>query len=597
MVRMNDSASWTWDARPYPFFPERTDVWTDGPNWRLGHWLSGRLGAVSLAALVRHLCLRAGLTEALIDVSGLWGAVEGYVIPALESPRASIATLARHFGFDAVETGGMIRFVMRGRASSLTLTPDELVAPREGDVLELTRAQETELPQALKWQVARADEDYDAALVEARRITVDTARIASESFPLAVPPEEAERRCRRALMEAWVGRESAAFRLPPSRLALDPADVIRLAHDGREVELRLTAIADAAARGIEAMRQDREAYDLPPGAARPATLAAPVVWGAPEVVMLDLPQLSEDQPAYRPLIAAHANPWPGTLAVFRSAASDGFQLLTTFGTRARVGTLVSDLWPGPTSRFDLGNELTVDLWTGTLESVTDIALFGGANAIAVESATGAWEILQAGSAELVAPGRYLLTRLLRGQHGTEAAMGNPTPAGARMIVLDTALASLPIGIADLNLPWNWRVGPTARAVTDESYTATAFAPEGRGLLPFAPVHVAQPWRQGRVPGDLTIRWTRQSRSLDADAWEQVEVPLGEDSESYEVEVLQGAAVKRTLTSSTTSVLYTAAQQSTDWGAPLGPGDTLSVRIFQLSPRLGRGTPAAVTLQF
>ena len=74
----------------------------------------GRLGAVSLAALVRHLCLRAGLPEARIDVTGLWGAVEGYAIGALESPRASITTLSRHFGFDAVETEGVIRFVMRG---------------------------------------------------------------------------------------------------------------------------------------------------------------------------------------------------------------------------------------------------------------------------------------------------------------------------------------------------------------------------------------------------------------------------------------------------------------------------------------------------
>src|SRR5690606_7107904 len=158
------------------------------------------LGAVSLAALVRHLCLRAGMSEDRIDVSGLWGAVEGYVIGALESPRASITTLSRHFGFDAVETEGIIRFVMRGRASVLTIDPDHLVATREGDVLELIRSQETELPQALKWQMARADEDYDAALVEAQRITVDTTRIASESFPMAVPPEEAERRCRRALM-------------------------------------------------------------------------------------------------------------------------------------------------------------------------------------------------------------------------------------------------------------------------------------------------------------------------------------------------------------------------------------------------------------
>jgi hypothetical protein len=189
----------------------------------------------------------------------------------INTPRASISTLARHFGFDAVESEGRIKFLMRGRIASATVTPDRMVAPASaqgGDVMELTRAQETELPQALKWQVARADEDYDAALVEARRITVDTTRIASESFPMAIPPEEAERRCRRALMEAWIGRESATFRLPPSRLALDPADVIRLMHDGREIELRLVSISDSDGRGMEAVRQDRAAYELPPSACR-----------------------------------------------------------------------------------------------------------------------------------------------------------------------------------------------------------------------------------------------------------------------------------------------------------------------------------------
>ncbi|NJN35756.1 MAG: hypothetical protein HC794_00340 [Nitrospiraceae bacterium] len=597
MVHLPECAAWTWDARPYPFFPELTDVWTDGPNWRLGHWLTGRLGAVSLAALVRHLCLRAGMPEALIDVSGLWGAVEGYAITALEAPRSSISTLARHFGFDAIETAGMIRFVIRGRASVLTLAHDDLVASREGEALELVRAQETELPQALKWQVARADEDYDAALVEARRITVDTTRIASESFPMAIPPEEAERRCRRALMEAWIGRETATFRLPPSRLALDPADVIRLVHDGRDIEFRLVSIADSDGRGIEAVRQDRAAYDLPPGDPRPATLTRSVVFGAPDVVLLDLPQLSEDQPAHRPMVAAHAVPWPGEMAVFRSPSTDGFNLLTTFGSRARIGTLVSDFYPGPTSRFDLGNALVVDLVSGTLESVTDLTLFGGASALALEAAPGKWEVVQASTAELIAPGRYRLTRLLRGQRGTEAKMGNPTPAGARVVVLDSALASLPIAEADLGLPWNWRIGPAARSVSDASYTALAFTPAGRGLVPFAPVHVEQPWRTARSPGDLTIRWTRRSRALVADAWEQVEVPLAEDLESYDVQFLDGAAVKRTLSSGTTSVLYTAAQQSADWGAPLSPGQTLAIRISQLSNRLGRGDSATATLQF
>jgi hypothetical protein len=71
--------------------------------------------------------------------------------------------------------------------------------------MELTRAQETELPQALKWQLARTDVDDGAVILEAQRITVTAARIASESFAVAAPPEEAERRCRRALMETWRG--------------------------------------------------------------------------------------------------------------------------------------------------------------------------------------------------------------------------------------------------------------------------------------------------------------------------------------------------------------------------------------------------------
>jgi hypothetical protein len=297
------------------------------------------------------------------------------------------------------------------------------------------------------------------------------------------------------------------------------------------------------------------------------------------------------------MVAAHAVPWPGEMAVFRSPSTDGFELLTTFGSRARIGMLVSDFYAGPTSRFDLVNALVVDLLTGTLESVTDLKLFGGANALAIESAPGVWEIVQAGAAELLAPGRYRLTRLLRGQRGTEGAMANPAPAGARVVVLDEALAALPVAGAELGIPWNWRIGPASRPMTDESYVARSFTPAGAGLRPFSVVHIEQPWRKARSPGDLTIRWTRRSRALAADSWGGLDVPVAEEIEAYEVEVLDGATVKRVLGTSTTSAIYTAAQQAADWGAPLGPGDTLDVRIFQLSALVGRGAPAVATVQF
>ena len=180
-----------------------------------------------------------------------------------------------------------------------------------------------------------------------------------------------------------------------------------------------------------------------------------------------------------------------------------------------------------------------------------------------------------GVAELIAPGRYRLSRLLRGQRGTEGAIGSPAPAGARVVVLDEALAPLPVPEAALGLEANWRFGPASKPVADRSYRQLGFTPEGVGLRPFSVAHVRQPWRTAREPGDLVIAWTRRSRALAADSWTAAEVPLAEEREAYEVEVLDGATVVRTLATTTTSVTYTAAQQLADFGALLGPGDTLA----------------------
>ena len=71
MVELSRAHVWAWDARPYPAFPGRDDLWSDGPAWERGHWLNGRAGAVPLADVVRDICEGAGV--AAFDVSGLLG--------------------------------------------------------------------------------------------------------------------------------------------------------------------------------------------------------------------------------------------------------------------------------------------------------------------------------------------------------------------------------------------------------------------------------------------------------------------------------------------------------------------------------------------
>jgi hypothetical protein len=48
MVDRNRVMIYTWDARPYPFFPLYDTVWADGPNWLFGHWIGGKLSTYAL---------------------------------------------------------------------------------------------------------------------------------------------------------------------------------------------------------------------------------------------------------------------------------------------------------------------------------------------------------------------------------------------------------------------------------------------------------------------------------------------------------------------------------------------------------------------
>ena len=241
----------------------------------------------------------------------------------------------------------------------------------------------------------------------------------------------------------------------------------------------------------------------------------------------------------------------------------------------------------PSSRFDKSATLRVRLEFGTLSSASDLSLFSGANTAAVEHAPGRWEIIQFREAALVAPATYALSTLIRGQQGTEGLSGSALPAGARFVLLDSALTRLDLAPAEIGLPLNWRFGPSNRDIGAPSYGTVVHHFAGIGHRPFAPVHL-----RGHRDGDgLHIRWIRRTR-IGGDSWDGLEVPLGEASERYEIDVLDGGAVLRTLTASTPSTLYTLADQTADFGAPPG---AVAIRICQLSESHGRGSAATAVL--
>ena len=105
-------------------------------------------------------------------------------------------------------------------------------------------------------------------------------------------------------------------------------------------------------------------------------------------------------------------------------------------------------------------------------------------------------------------------------------------------------------------------------------------------MPLAPVHL----KAVRDGSGVTFTWIRRTR-IDGDSWVG-EVPLGEDSEQYALDIVSGGSVVRTLMASTPSVFYAAADEIADFGAPQ---TTLDVRVTQLSATVGRGFSAEATL--
>jgi hypothetical protein len=573
---------WTWDARPYPAFPASTDAWSDAVNWETGHWLTGRLGSTPLDGLVSTILTDCDITG--IDCSELGEGADGYVVDRPMAPRAMLDPLALAFAFDAFEQDGLLRFRQRGGAPAVELTEDDLVLPDDNPPARLIRAQDIDLPREVTIGFTDVGADYQRGAAASRRLIGGSTRSAHADIAIVTNDAEAKRRAEIWLQDLWAGRESSDFILAPSRLALAVGDVAGVTVNGRRRLIELQEIADTESRAIKARSVDPEVFNLALAPPRRRVPAVPPPAAPVHALILDLPALGAESTVLTRL-AVFASPWPGPVAVW--ASSDGLSYSRTglALTPSVVGQTLDDLPGGPTARWQR-ESFRVQLYGGTLASVSDSAVFGGGNAAAIQHADGAWEVIQFANAELVAQRTYLLSRLLRGQAGSEWAMGAPLLVGSPFVLLDQHLVPIASGLDALERNLQLRVVAASRDHGDPTALAFAATPQATALKPLTPVHL----KCTRNSSGVTFTWIRRTR-IDGDTWVG-EVPLGEDNEKYALDILSGANVVRTITTTMSLALYAAADEMSDFGTPQA---NLHVRVTQLSPTVGRGFAADAVL--
>ncbi len=255
---------WTWDARPFPYWPDLTSVWSDGGDWKTGHWLQGKLGTSSLAAIVKDICLRAGLLEQDIDVSRLSDQVEGTIVSSPQSYRSVIEALQAAYFFDAVESGAQLKFVPRGADSVLSVAHDELAIVDKNAPFMSTRMQEVELPRRVNVVFLSRLANYQTAMQYSQRQVMQSLDNVTLDLPIVCSDQIAKTIADRTLYGAWMGRTTYSFALPIAFARLEPADVVQVTVNGVLHRMRVTStrLAGPSVLAVQGIADDVSTVDF-----------------------------------------------------------------------------------------------------------------------------------------------------------------------------------------------------------------------------------------------------------------------------------------------------------------------------------------------
>ncbi|MAF58251.1 MAG: hypothetical protein CMK03_10115 [Ponticaulis sp.] len=571
MIADGGLSVWAYDARPFPAFPQLTDVWSDGANWARGHWLNGRITRSDFGAFIDELCEAGGIG---VDVSGVEGSFHGLVLSGTSTLKDALGYVTGVFGVSCRQTEDGLSFFNTSSEATEPVS-DALCAGGDNAPLLFRRRVAEHVPKTVRITAPDPDADYQPASYQS---SLDAAgdRDLGFNLPIAMSAENASALALHLADQVNAQKDAWQLALSPEAMTLDVGDIISVPGISGEVQIDTLTRGDRIDVTLRRPVQAFGGVEAVSGVGTP-----PLHVSRPDGVVLDLPALPGREDDIRPMVAAFSYPSSGPISV--SAGYDGasMSLRAVIEQNARIGRLLSPLPAGVSDRMRASLQVQASFPQAELQSVSRLSMLNGGNVCAVETSAG-WMIASFEVAELIAENQFLLGGWLTGIAGTDDLAALGADAGARIVLLDSAV--LPASLSDYelgqSLNWQFSTAGSDAAIYDAQI-------EGRALTPLRPGHL----RAALNPaGDLSLTWTRRARHS-ADRWEQESVPLLEEQLLFRVEVSAGGSVLRRADVNETSWVYSAAMQAEDGASSSG----LWVSVSQISARVGEGVAARLSL--
>lgn len=556
---------------------------------------------VSLGGIISDLCLRCSLGADDFDKTDATSVIDGYVVSQKTAASGIIQGLAQTFQLNCVERDFKLWFETRGKGVRATIPQADLIRLNAGDAepYKESRKQEADLPFRVTLTTMDLTKDYETNVQTATRPRRPDPTMFSDNqtdiqLAAVMDQSQAKQQAENLLYTAWLGRRSFQLRLPSKYVYLDAADSIVLAlDDGSTIQGRMTN-GDIGADYTVDTTIETENYGTYASAATGAvgsftgqTVKAVV---PSQYLLLDTPLLRDtDENTLALRVYWAAGPfsdvaWVGC-ELDKSPDGQVWSIVDTSVTEMDWGhILVPPVDPASCFHTQATGSMDVVMSVGgaTLAAISDDSLANGANGMIVLKGNGEVEVLQFRDVALLGNGTYRLSWLNRGRRGTDTMAGGLRAGDAFILLSSTTVLPVQIPISSRNVPFVWRGVSVNQLAENAQYERFIFT--GRDKMPYAPVHVTA----ALSGSDLRLAWVRRTR-LGGDLLGGTgTVPLNEQAEAYEVDILAapGGAVKRTLTGLTTpTAVYTAAQIAADFGTRPA---ALSLRVYQLSSLVGRG---------
>lgn len=589
----------------YPNRKLRDDQGQRHPNFKFE--ITNATSDVNLEDIITAVALRCGYDPTTqIDASSLNSTfVDGYGIKAVMAGRDILVPLRSVGFFDVVESGPVLKFVKRGGAALRTLASTD-IGVYDGSSssdppasITVVEQQEVELPRQIRVSYFSVDNDYEVnQQLSPSRYDTDAVNIVDVQLAVNMRDDQAKRNAEVLFNDSWQSKDTYTTAVDQSNADIEPSDVLIVPMNGTNYRMRVDKTNEASMimRSLTMISDDDGAYvstataDVP---SRPPSTVA--ILSPTALILLDLPALQDADDDAGFYAAAYGDGsgtrWSGC-AVYKSLDGDTFANTAAITGSPPIGKLVSAPIPstGITGTWDDENFFDVTMLKGEFESRTEDAVLAGANTIAV-GVDGRWEIVQFTTAVDMEDSSGPFTRLshlLRGRRGTEQFVEHTFQDKVVGLTMGN-LFRIPSSNSAINVPMVYRAVTIGMAIS--SGVDQDFTPHGVALKPFFPVDIAASFSGG----DLVITWVRRDR-FGLPLVSGVGVTMSEETESYQVDIIDGVSspggVARTLSSTTPTVTYTAAQQTADFGSPQTSYDVI---VYQISAAVGRGYPGEATV--